>query len=93
MYYSLFYLFDLQGFWHAHKGDENEELRNTLKSISDDLDDMTYLRPAWKKVSDMRKRLRNGNLIIKEKRRNKMKYGLYKIFEMILFILSFLFLI
>ena len=73
MHYSLFYLFDLfnlfdlQGFWHAHKGDENEELRNTLKSISDDLDDMTYLRPAWKKVSDMRKRLRNGKFNYKGK--------------------------
>lgn len=26
------------------------EIRETLKSIHDDLDDMTYLRPAWKKV-------------------------------------------
>ena len=40
----------MKGFWHAHTGDENEVIRDTLKSISQDLDDMTYLIPAWKKV-------------------------------------------
>ena len=46
----FFYFLSLKGFWHAHTGDENEVIRDTLKSISQDLDDMTYLRPAWKKV-------------------------------------------
>ena len=40
----------MKAFYHAYEGDENIEIRETLKSIHDDLDDMTYLRPAWKKV-------------------------------------------
>ena len=47
---SLGTALSLQGFWNAYEGEENEEIRNTLKSIHDDLDDMTYFRPAWKKV-------------------------------------------
>jgi hypothetical protein len=53
LHHLIFYIINLlhcQAFYHAYEGDENIEIRETLKSIHDDLDDMTYLRPAWKKV-------------------------------------------
>ena len=53
LHHLILYIINLlhwQAFYHAYEGDENIEIRETLKSIHDDLDDMTYLRPAWKKV-------------------------------------------
>jgi hypothetical protein len=37
------------GFWNKYDQEEDSVIRDTLKNIHDDLDDMTYLRPAWKK--------------------------------------------
>jgi len=40
---------DALGFWSKYDQEEDLVIRDTLKTIHDDLDDMTYNRPAWKK--------------------------------------------